>query len=213
MILLVAFVAALIIALIRGGKLSRLAYLPIKNLWLALVAFVMQIYLVYVPAGKTYGLADPSAWLHIASYALLLAAIWQNRHLPGITIIGIGLLLNLAVILANGGFMPIEPEAVRRLGYEDRVVSLEPGYRVYLAKGVVLPREQTRLWLLSDILVLAPPFPIRSAFSLGDILIAAGAFVLLQRAMLSPPAAWQRGGPPLRTGIGKASGDGRSLER
>lgn len=186
MILLAAFVAALIIALLRGGKLSRLAHLSIRNSWLVLVAFGLQIYLVYVPAGKVQGLLDPSAVLHVASYALLVVAIWQNRHLPGIAVVGVGLLLNLAVIVANGGFMPIEPEAVRRLGHEDRVVSLEPGYRVYLAKDVVLPREQTRLWPLSDVFVLVRPFPIPTAFSPGDLLIATGVFVLLQRAMLSP---------------------------
>lgn len=187
MILLAAFVVALIIALLRGGKLSRLAHLPVRNTWLVVGAFALQIYLVYVPAGKTQGLTDPAAVLHIVSYALLLTAIWQNRHLPGITVIAVGVLLNLAVIVANGGFMPIEPEVVRRLGHEDRVVSLESGYRVYKAKDVVLPREQTRLWLLSDIFVLTPPFPIRSAFSPGDVLLSTGIFVLLQRVMVSSP--------------------------
>ncbi len=189
MILLAAFVVALIIAWLRGGRLSRLAGLPLRNGWLILLAFVMQYYLVYVPAGKAQGLLDPTALLHIGSYVVLGVAIWQNRHLPGITLLGLGALLNLAVILANGGFMPIEPEAVRRLGHEDRVVSLEPGYRVYLAKDIVLPREQTRLWPLSDIFVLARPFPIPTAFSPGDVLIAAGVFVLLQRAMLGPTEA------------------------
>jgi hypothetical protein len=189
MILLAAFVVALTIALLRGGRFSRLAQLPLRNGWLILLAFVMQLYLVYVPAGKAQGLLDPTALLHIASYAVLAVAIWQNRHLPGITSLSLGVLLNLAVILANGGFMPIEPEAVQRLGHEDRVVSLEPGYRVYKAKNIVLPREQTRLWALSDIFVLPRPFPIPTAFSPGDVLIAAGVFVLLQRAMLGPPAS------------------------
>jgi len=198
MILLAAFAVALIIALLRGGKLSRLAHLPVRNTWLILMAFVLQIYLVYVPAGKTQGLTEPAAVLHIASYVLLLTAIWQNRHLPGITVMAVGVLLNLAVILANGGFMPIEPEAVRQLGHEDRVVSLEPGYRVYKAKDVVLPREQTRLWLLSDIFVIAPPFPIRSAFSPGDVLLSTGVFVLLQRVMVSSSGRPGHGDEPAR---------------
>jgi len=36
------------------------------------------------------------------------------------------------------------------------------------------------LWVLSDILVLPPPFPWPAAFSLGDLLIATGIVILLQ---------------------------------
>jgi hypothetical protein len=46
-----------------------------------------------------------------------------------------------------------------------------------------LPRAQTQLWLLSDIFVLPPPFPIPSVFSLGDMMIAAGVFLLVQRGL------------------------------
>ena len=101
-------------------------------------------------------------------------------------LIGMGLLANLAVIAANGGFMPIEPHIVQLLGHSDRVQALEPGYRVHQAKDVILLREDTRLWILSDILVIPPPSPLRSAFSLGDVLLIAGLFVLIQRSMVQP---------------------------
>ncbi|MBM3302525.1 MAG: DUF5317 family protein, partial [Deltaproteobacteria bacterium] len=39
------------------------------------------------------------------------------------------------------------------------------------------------LWELSDIFVLPPPFPLPTAFSLGDALIAGGVFLLLQKAV------------------------------
>jgi len=186
MILLVAALAALAIVLLRGGKLHRLAGVNIRTSWLILAAFALQLYLVYVPAGRSRGFLDPGAWLHLGSYLLLLAAVWQNRNLPGIKLIGIGLLLNLAVIVANGGFMPIEPETVVRIGHGSRVMDLQAGYRVHQAKDVVLPRELTRLWPLSDIFVLAAPFPMPTAFSLGDVFLSVGVFVLLQRVMVVP---------------------------
>jgi hypothetical protein len=52
------------------------------------------------------------------------------------------------------------------------------------SKGIVLPREEANLWFLGDVFVVPRPFPLPSIFSPGDVLIAAGAFVLLQKAML-----------------------------
>jgi zinc transporter ZupT len=64
---------------------------------------------------------------------------------------------------------------------------------LYLQRGalivsglLLLPSEETALWALSDIFIIPPPFPVASAFSLGDILVAGGAFIFLQRAMVSP---------------------------
>jgi hypothetical protein len=183
MILLAAFVVSLLIALLLGGRLEQLGQLSLRSAWLIPLAFAMQVYVVYVPAGKSLGPADPAALLNLGSCLLLLVFVLLNRRLPGLTLIGVGLALNLTVIAANGGFMPIEAEAVQRLGHSSRVINLEAGYRVYKAKDVILPREQTHLWLLSDVFVVPAPFPLPAAFSPGDLLIAAGAFVLLQRTM------------------------------
>lgn len=189
MVLLVFAVLALLTAVLRGGRLSCLAAMGIRSGWLILVAFAMQVWLVYFSTGKTGGALDPSAWVHVGSYALLMAALWQNRHLPGMPAIALGLLLNAAVITANGGFMPIEPAAVERLGHADRVVDPGLGSRVNMAKDVVLSRNLTHLWLLSDVFVVALPYPFRTAFSMGDALLAAGFFVLLHRVMISGQAA------------------------
>jgi hypothetical protein len=184
MILLAVVLVSLAVALLRGGDLRRLADVPIRSGWLVLVAFALQAYLVYVPAGRSAGLRDPSAWLHIGTYLMLLVGIWLNRRLPGMPWVLAGLLLNLIVVAANGGFMPITPEAVARLGHAGRVASLEAGQRVHLAKDVVLPKNQTMLWPLSDVFVVALGFPLRSAFSPGDILVGVGVFLFLQYTLL-----------------------------
>jgi len=93
--------------------------------------------------------------------------------------------MNLLVVLANGGFMPVTLEALRRAGLVHLALGLEPGSRLVATKDILLPRQDTRLWILSDIFVIPPPLPFNTIFSLGDFFLALGAFTFFQCAMLS----------------------------
>ena len=191
MILLATVLLAFLIAAVTGGKLGRLANLPLRAPWLALLGFGLQLYTIYSPTNTAQGFLGLHTLALIGSYAMLLVLIWINRRIAGMMVIGLGLLLNFSVMLANGGYMPITPEAVKAIGYEYQLESAEFGSRLQDTKDVLLPREETNLWVLSDIFVLPPPFPIPSVFSVGDIALALGAFVLIFRAMHSrdaPPA-------------------------
>lgn len=183
MILAAAVLSAVLIGLIRGGRLERLADLPLRWAWIALVAFGLQIYLIYFPEPVNEGLLSPRVGVLIFSYALLFAVIWQNRALPGVWWIGAGFLSNFAVMMLNGGYMPITAEALAQVGHTRNILSPEVGARIRATKDIVLPRDQTIAWWLSDIFVLPPPFPIPSVFSVGDALIALGAFWLIQNGM------------------------------
>ena len=184
MILAAAILAALVIGLLRGGTLARLATLPLRWAWVAILAFGLQIYLIYFPELVSQGLFSLRVILLIFSYALLLIVVWQNRKLPGVWIMGLGFLANFAVMLLNGGYMPITPEALAQVGHSRNALSSETGARVRATKDIVLPREATVAWWLADIFVLAPPFPIPSVFSPGDALIAIGAFLLIQYSVI-----------------------------
>ena len=184
MILLVVLAFALVVGLLRGGKLSQMSDLPLKLGWLALFAFAMQVYLVHFPAERGGGLFSLRAGVLILSYVLLFIVVWKNRRLHGMWIIGLGLLLNFLAMVANGGYMPITPEALTRAGYAPLASSLESGVRVGRSKNILLTREETRLWVLSDVLVLPQSFPLSRVFSPGDVFIAVGAFILVQRVML-----------------------------
>jgi hypothetical protein len=89
-----------------------------------------------------------------------------------------GLILNLSVMLANGGFMPISPQTAERLVGEERIFSYEHGQRIGY-KDVLLPSNETRLETLSDRFLPPEAFPYQVAFSLGDVFIAFGAFWIL----------------------------------
>jgi hypothetical protein len=182
MILLLALAVALFVAFLRGGSLRSLADFHLEWGWLAMLALVIQIVAVYWATGDSYLYLQGGAL--VVSSLLLLPVFWCNRRSPGLALIGLGLVLNLAVMVANGGFMPITSEAVARIEHQHLIVHLDGVERMSGSKGIVLPREETALWALSDILIIPPPFPVASAFSLGDALVAVGAFIFLQRAMV-----------------------------
>jgi hypothetical protein len=183
MILAAAILVAVVIGLARGGSLQRLASVPFRWGWLALVAFGLQIYLIYFPDQSGAEFVSLRLSLLVLSYALLVAVIWQNHTLPGLWLLGVGLVANLAVMLLNGGYMPITSEALSQAGFVHSAQTTADGMHVLFSKDIVLARDATRAWWLSDIFVLPPPFPIPSVSSIGDLLVALGAFWFLQQSM------------------------------
>jgi len=189
MILLVAALAGLLVALLRGGTVRGLAFLAMRGSAVVLVAFLMQLPLLYFPADKGSSHLNLERYLLLLSYLFILAIVWKNRRLSGFRAIGLGLLLNLTVMMANGGFMPIQPGVLENFGHQHMATKMESGYRVLHSKDVLLIREETRLWILSDVFAFDPPLLSPTAFSPGDVLIAAGAFLFIQSAMFSSRAA------------------------
>ncbi len=185
MILLFAFALAVALGLLRGGQLSQLKSLPLQSYWLALVALLIQVILVYTNLLLALDRTVHAVVLAL-TYGLLALFVWRNRQLPGMWLVGIGLLANTLVIFANGGYMPITYDALVAAGHGRLVSSTASGTLVLSSKDVLLTIAETRFWLLSDIFVIPPPFPIPSVFSLGDAVIALGMFQLISHALGVP---------------------------
>jgi hypothetical protein len=200
MILLVALTISFLIALLRGGHLLNLISLPLRWPAAPIVVVAVQAIVIFNPQPQSpkWGFVNLHVALLVLSYLFLSLVIWINRRIPGMVLLEIGLLLNLAVMLANGGYMPITPDAMASIGNGGQVEMIEPGTRDPASKDIVLLREQTRLWILSDIFVLAKPFPLPTAFSLGDVLIAWGLFQVVQHALLAQPASLSSQSTPRR---------------
>ncbi len=169
------FAALLIVILLMGivrgrERLQALADVPVRHLWIAPVALALQLPLMCAPAAGTASDLLVPRVAFCASYLLLGWALWANRRLPGFAWLAAGVLLNGLAIVANGGWMPISPEAVSALGDSAWPVGTHHG----TFKDVVLPRSATRLWFLSDVFVIPRPFPWPTAFSIGDVLIVVG---------------------------------------
>jgi len=143
------------------------------------IAFLPQIFFFYIPATRSRIPTSIVAAGLVLSQVLLLLFCWLNRHLQGVWLLALGLVLNLGVIAANGGLMPISPETASHLLPKAVLDQLPVGGRFGYGKDILLAVPNTRLALLSDRFLLPAWSPYQVAFSLGDMVVAAGAFWLL----------------------------------
>lgn len=93
-------------------------------------------------------------------------------------LLALGLSLNLLVMLVNGGFMPVSPETANHIAPPEAVATIPLGSRFGYTKDVLLAPAQTHLVQLSDRFLWPQGSSYKAAFSLGDIVIALGAFWL-----------------------------------
>ncbi len=141
-----------------------------------LAAFLPQLVVFHMPFFTMAISDDVARVILVTTQAVLLVFVWLNRNTPGFFALGLGLLLNFAVIVANGGLMPISPEIVGKYLPDG---DWQVGSRMGGSKDIILPVHQTRLYWLSDRFTLPDWIPYRVAYSIGDLLMSIGAFWLL----------------------------------
>ncbi len=181
MILLLALALGLLVGIVSARLQKRPYRAPsIQAIWLALIAFALQWLVAYFPLGRRLFPDWFASLALLVSLLLLLLFAWWNRSLAGMGLLLGGLVLNLIVIAANGGWMPISPETAAYFVGSGAALPLRVGQR-FGPKDIILPAEETRLEFLADRFLAPRWFPWRVVFSLGDILIALGAFWLLAR--------------------------------
>jgi hypothetical protein len=151
LVLASAVAIGLLAGFARGGSFARLARLRIA--WWPLLAAAIPLRL----AAGLFG--ELAVVAYLIAFAGIVAVALANRVLPGAWLIAAGATLNLVAVAGNGG-MPVSAEAIA-------------------AVGGTFPRDtlhtvldgSTRMPFLADVI----PLPIvRTAYSVGDVLIAAG---------------------------------------
>lgn len=169
-ILLPAVIVGAVAGWLRAGR-TLPDRLPLRGaVWIVLSFAVQVMTLLWArPAGPIVMGA-----LLIGAMLLLLMGVWYDRS-PAMVLVALGIVLNLVVMIANGGLMPLATDAIARQG-------LHPGAAVgeipTNAKGRIVDGSAVRLRFLADVIEA----PNGGLLSLGDIVLAIGTGVL----------AWER---------------------
>ncbi len=180
MVVLALGVAGLVVGLARGGRLANLALLELRWGGLAILALVIQFVVVHRLMPDPSVSLDLAGALFLVTYLTILVVVWRNRLLPGIWLVGVGVLLNVLATLPHGGLMPTTPDVLQFAGRPVPNQLPGPGERPYvISKDLVLPQEQIPLWLIADRFALPRGWPGAGVFSPGDLAVGVGVGWLL----------------------------------
>jgi hypothetical protein len=160
MIISVAALAAVLIPLLLGGRLSRLAAVPFRHVTSIVAALVVQIVIIELLPGPDIVMQIA----HIATYAVAGWFLVANRRIPGLLLVGTGAGLNGLAITLNGGTLPARLGALQTAG-----IHLSD---TQFTNSGLLPHP--RLALLGDIFAIPAGLPLANVFSIGDVLIVLG---------------------------------------
>jgi hypothetical protein len=172
-ILVVGFGLLVISVIVRGGDVAAITRLRLRWAPAVVSAIVIQILIIsVVPRALPAGVA---AGLHLLSYALAAAFLVVNRRVPGLWLVGLGGLCNLVAVSANGGVMPASRAALATAG-------------IQVAKGRFsnsASLAHPHLYFLGDVFAVPHGVPLANVFSVGDVVLLAGAGILLHRVCRS----------------------------
>lgn len=166
MLMVLAFVLGALTVPLAGGRLAALADVRLRRAGLLFGALAIQIVVISVVPGLPTHAASA---LHLFSYALAGAFLVANRRVAGLWLVALGAAANLLVITANRGVMPASARALAVAG--------RPAATGEFENSAVLAHP--RLPFLGDVFAVPDAWPLSNVFSVGDLLIVAGAVLTL----------------------------------
>ena len=158
------FVGALLLALLlvplTKGSFSRLGRLQFRWLWVLLVALIVQFVLELVDFPEKW-IGDVGLALLLGTYAMIFVFCYLNRDVRGMSLVTVGIALNVLVIAVNGG-MPTKDDVVVRNGREvhvqiTRTVKHRPDEQSdhlgFLGDKISLPGERNTDYSVGDVVI------------------------------------------------------------
>lgn len=174
----------MLLGITLGGKLRNLATVDLRGFPVILTSLFLRS-LFALSDSRVIQSPAVSFAASLLPAAMLLYGLCLNLRLPGIWLILAGTCMNGAVIAANGGRMPVSLEQAAPERYAAEIGRLTGS----ITHQVLM--SDTRLRFLADLFRWPGFFGRGTMFSLGDVLIAAGAFwftYLLVRGKFPAPA-------------------------
>ncbi|MFP4508583.1 MAG: DUF5317 domain-containing protein [Spirochaetota bacterium] len=179
MIPVTGILLGVVVGFARGGTPGKLSELRFAAIWVLFLSLIIQI-LIFPWILGTVVVDEATAVLHLVSYTL--AGLFLLLNISRLWPVLPGAFLNILVIAVNGGYMPSDPDALRRAGELGAAEALAASSDGTLA-NVRLMTDTTRLNLLGDRLFVPEWVPLATAFSIGDVLIAVGIAWIIQAGM------------------------------
>lgn len=160
---------AVIAALVLGGSIEHLTTQRFRWWPFAVAAFAVQLPLYSPPFNSWPPLVGFGIPLGLISMAIVMLVLLRNALQPlspGLLLAGLGIGLNLTVMLANGGWMPRASDGPVGL--------FEHGDQQSSIVNTIPSGPETRLSWLGDFLVQPSWFPLANQVSGGDLLLSFG---------------------------------------
>lgn len=181
MIFIYAFLGALIIGYLLGGRLGNYLNVPLRGLLFPILSFGIE---AFAPLFERWIPWPVPTWLWAfvsVQYALSFCFLWMNRSRKSILVMAVGTVLNAVVIFSHGFRMPVTPMVYQHEGLLQFATRIESGELF----EYVLVHWDAPLWWLGDTIpfLIGPP----GLASIGDFLIAAGMGWLMVTLMRQKP--------------------------
>ncbi len=149
---------------LTGGRLRRLGEIRLRGTGVVLGALVVQVVIISIVAGDS----SIARGLHMTTYVLVLGWLLANSGIPWRFTMLAGGVLNLVAIAANDGVMPASRSALSAAG-----ISVGHGFENSTALN------DASVAFLGDIFAVPSWLPLANVYSIGDVLIVLGAFLVI----------------------------------
>lgn len=189
MLIILCLFLSVVIGWIRGGELSNFQKLNFKKLWLLILAFALQFFIVTFGMTNNAFVLDNYKTLYMISYGLLIVYLIVNITNRQLLVLLAGVILNTLVFVSNNGRIPISVDGLKLAGLND-LADLVVADKLYL---YVKLTENAKYGALSKIITLQKPFPYTAVVSIGDVLVSLGVFIFIQSVMLGIVKEKRRG--------------------
>jgi hypothetical protein len=167
---------AAIAGVVLRGRSARFRGFHFEWWGLVVAAFAIELALYNppidtLPAAQLFG-----PWLWVLTRMALLIAVLRNARVArawsaACLLMALGIALNTAVIVANGGYMPQSPAAAASVWGADGVRAEAESARL---QNVRLMDADSRLNWLGDVLPEPTWLPRPNVLSIGDVVLALG---------------------------------------
>jgi hypothetical protein len=166
-------------AWLRGGSPRHLAALPVRGVLWLMASLAIQLLLYLPPLRASLFVLHWSGAIYIAALTVALIGAGCNWHLGAPARIAIlGLVLNMTVIIANGGHMPVGATAMRHVQGAAKVREIA-AHQLY--GNTSIATRSSQLLALSDVISVRLPGRYGNVYSIGDMLLVTGVAALAYR--------------------------------